>query len=185
MEKSSWARTMLTVYSYLDRVAGAIDKIVQKRALNSFYYTSATSGYNDIVTVSDDILALTERKVNLINMKVICQKALKKIKPEYAKLLILTFIDKRTTSETAKLLKISNRTYFRKITLALNSFEKEIKNMGYTDEKLDKIYENEGWILEAKNQTDEQEEKQIETVSFKNIYCNFGFTHQIHSSLTF
>ena len=181
MEKGNWARTILIVYNYLERVTGAIDKIVKQRAVNSFYYNSTSCGYNDVQNVTKDILSLTERKINLINLKVICEDALSKIKTEYAKLLIFTFIEKKKTTEVAQMLKISQRSYFRKLDLALQAFYKELVNMGYDENRLNDLYSKEGWILEVKDKTKDKE-KQTNTVTFTNIY---DFNHQFHSSLPF
>ena len=190
MEKNGWARTILSVYVYLERVTGAIDKVVKARAENSFHFTSSSFAYNDIISISDHILNLTERKVNLINLKIICESVLEKIDLFQAKLLISAFIDKRKSHETAQLLHISPRSYFRKLTQALNAFTAQLDLMGYTDEVLKMLYGKEQWIMEAKSKHEKQNDFLLQELSIAKVYNQYkyngySFNHQIQSNQTF
>lgn len=109
----TWVKTILNVYRYLETVSGAIDKIVMSRATNSFYTNRDNMAFNNVMKISEDILQLTERKIKLINLKVITEKALLDIKQSLAKILVLNFVEKRTCYECAQILGVSVRTYFR------------------------------------------------------------------------
>ncbi|MGI5842171.1 MAG: hypothetical protein ACOX6H_02630 [Christensenellales bacterium] len=125
-----WAKTLLSVYRYLDRVADAIDKIVFSRAINSFYTSGSNLAFNSVESVTDDILNLTERKVNLINLKLIIKECLENTKPDLTPYLIANLIEGKTCFECVSIFNVSLRTYFRKINLALESFIKTLIRKG-------------------------------------------------------
>ena len=185
MENKGWGRTILSVYNYLETVTEAIDKVVKARAVNGFYYNSATCGYNDIYSISEHILNLTERKVNLINLKILCEDILEKMNLEYARILISNFIDKRRAVDSAEILGISLRSYFRKLKMALASFESELAKLGYNDKYLYKLFKNEEWIMEIKHNFDQEDNFVLQSIPINNIYNQFSFSRQIHSNLTF
>ena len=66
MKNNTWAKTLLYTYKYLERVAQAIDDLVEEHALYSFYYSSIEN--NDAERVSKKIISLIERKKRLINI---------------------------------------------------------------------------------------------------------------------
>ena len=185
MKNKGWGRTVLSVYNYLGTVTNAIDKVVKARALNSFYYNSTSYGYNDIYSISEHIISLTERKINLINLKLVCEKILGKMKNEHARLLISAFIDKRRAVDTAKYLNISLRSYFRKMKIALETFNIELNKLGYTDSYLYKTFRDECWIMDVKEKFDEEDNFVLETISIQKVYNDYNFTHQVHSNLIF
>lgn len=186
-----WAKTILSVYRYLEKMANAIDKIVQTKALNSFFVSGANCAYNNALTISQDIINLTERKVSLINLKVITEKALELTKPEYARLLILNYIEKRTCYECSDSLKISLRTYFRKMPLALKSFGSALIRLGFDEKYIENLLKSEQWILETKNkfETKKIENFEMDSKFEKQICLSFkrqNMTNlQIHNNLSF
>lgn len=147
----TWTKTLLSGYRYLERLANAIDKIVYTRAINSFYVSGQNLSFNSINLVSDDILNLTERKVSLINLKLILDEALKKLNPKHAELLISVFIECRNCYQSSDELEISLRTFFRRQNEALESFSKILSQLGHTPESFDAILKNENWLLEIKS----------------------------------
>lgn len=185
MEISGWGKTVLSVYNYLERITGAIDRVVKSRAVNAGYYSSMNCSYNDIYSVSEHILNLTERKVKLINLKVLCEEILGSIKEEYARILISTYIDRRKAVDSAKLMDMSIRSFFRKIPLALNSFELELYKRGYNHKALMSLYKDEYWIMEVKNKNQGDMVYNLDNNTFKTIYNEFQFNRQIHSNPTF
>ena len=172
MQNNNWSKTVLGVYRYLPRVSNAFDRLVKTRAYNSGF-VSSTSTFNDVFSVTNAILDLTERKITLINLKLITEKALKMIDKNHAKLLIFKYIDGKKSTEIADKFGYCIRTYFRKLNLALNSFSKALTRLGYTSDKLFKMLKTEKWILEVYNsycQTEEQTENILENLEFKNKF---------------
>lgn len=137
-----WAKVLLSSYRYIGRVCGAIDKLVLRQGLASGCWT----GKEDTMQVCEDIIVLSERKVALINTKVLIEDCLKSIDLTYAKLLIVKFIDGDKIEDIASNFGFAVRTTFRKIETSLQKFESALCSKGYTDEKLNDMLKNEAWI---------------------------------------
>lgn len=184
-----WVKTILNVYRYLEKLANAIDKIVISRATNSFYTCSGNLAFNDVMCVSEDILNLTQRKINLINLKIIIENAFSKIDENLAKILVLSYIEKRTCFECADLLNISVRTFFRKLKIALKSFEHALKRENITQEYLENKLKGENWIIEVKNKIQGKNDIfELNSKFAKKICMDYNLkknniTHQIRNSL--
>ena len=141
-----WTKTILSVYRYLGRICGGIDKIVEKTALASGGYNKQNFYTNDVLSVSERIIGLSERKVTLINLKLLTEDCLKKINPNDAKILIARYVDGEKRREMADRLGIDIRTAFRRIERAEISFAKTLRMKGYDDEKLWEMLKDEKWI---------------------------------------
>lgn len=156
MENYNWSKTLLSVYRYLPRVTYALDKIVKTRAYNSYYVSSNNVAFNDVMNVANTILNLTDRKITLINIKLIVEKCLYQIDKKMARILVLKFIDGKKSVEIADKFNVCLRTIFRKINTALESFSKALCRNGYDDGALYNLLKNEKWILSTyqKQKTD-------------------------------
>jgi len=152
MKSNIWAKTLLTVYPYLVKIADAIDRMVERKALNSFYVTSSDFLKNNVYDVVDKILELSERKVVLINIKILVEDCLKECDKLHAKLLIAKYISKKKSCEISSLLSMPTRTYFRKIKLAENEFEHNLSKLGFDSIKLNNYLKNEEWIIAIKEE---------------------------------
>lgn len=141
-----WAKTILSVYRYLGRICGGIDKIVEKTALASGVYNKQNFYTNDVLSVSERIIGLSERKVTLINLKLLTEDCIKKINPNDAKILIARYFDGEKRREMADRLGIDIRTAFRRIERAEISFAKTLRMKGYDDERLWDMLKDEKWI---------------------------------------
>jgi|LGOV01.1.fsa_nt_gb hypothetical protein len=142
MELKLWSKTFLNVYRSLPKIAEAIDKIVLSSGLNlsaDTYYTA------------NKIIELTNRKMVLINLKLLIEETLKSLTSENSKLLFLKYADKLKSAEIAELFEISTRTYFRKNNLALKSFELALKREGHTNKSLKNMLKDEFWIMDLFN----------------------------------
>lgn len=173
MKKNVWAKTILSVYFYLEKITIAIDKIIDMRVDGSKYYSK--NAFNDIMTISNHILSLTERKVKLINLKVLCEKALESMPEDLARIVVLAFIEKRNANDSAKSLGISVRNYFRKMPQALKSFESFLAQFGYTQKKLEQVYGDEILIVQAKNKIIKDKIFRLDKTTFDNIYKSYKF----------
>ena len=105
MENTEWSKTIMTVYKYLKRMTLAFDRLIESKATNSFYTSSSNYAFNNVFDITNSMLDLIERKVTLINLKVLADKVLKSIKPEYAKLLIFKYIENQKCDQIAKNIK--------------------------------------------------------------------------------
>lgn len=159
MKKNLWAKTILSVYNYLDRVSEAIDKLVKENACNSFYFTGTNQSKNGVMQVSDRIIALSERKVKLINLRVLADKALIECDKGCAQILIERYMDSDTAEEIAKRHNLNIRTYFRHLVSAEEQFCSIMAKNGFNSEKLEKYLGEERWIMEVYEKYLAQEEK--------------------------
>ncbi len=143
----AWAKTLLSVYRYLERIADAIDKIVEKTGLGSANICGQNFFYNNIFTVSQKMIDLSERKVTLINTKILVEETLKKIDQEDAEFLIEKFFDGVKTRELVERHEISMRTAFRKVESAIKSFASALVVKGFDDKRLESMLKDEHWIM--------------------------------------
>lgn len=141
-----WTKTLLTVYRYLERISGAIDKIIMQSALNSSNIVGQNYFYNNVYSISQKLIDLSERKVTLINLKVLIEETLADIDEKSAKILIEKYFDGIKSKEIAERNSISMRTVFRKITNAENGFCCRLRLKGYNGTKLENMLKYEGWI---------------------------------------
>ena len=166
----AWTKTILSVYRYLERICGAIDKIILNTGLSSRNVSLTNYFRNDALSVSQKIIDLSQRKVSLINLKLLTEQCLKKIKTDDARLLILCYIDGMKRRELADKFGISMRTIFRRIDAAESSFAKMLHLKGYTDSKLAEDLKNENWIKSVFSKYSKGEEQ--ERIELSSSYIN-------------
>ena len=148
MKTNEWAKTLLYIYKYLDRVTDGIDKLVTQEALNSFYTRGEKIGSNGVLATADRIINLSERKTRLINIKVMTDKALKSMDKKCAQLLIERYMDNDESEEIALRHNLNIRTYFRRLYQAEIAFLQALSVQGFYDAKLKEYLIGEKWILE-------------------------------------
>lgn len=178
MELKEWGKTMITIQKYLGRVTKAIDSLVYKRAITSAFVSSKNLTKQSAYSVANNLIDLSERKVRLINLHTICVNALNGIDKASAKLLILKFIDGLPSSETAALLGLSDRTYYRKLNEAYDNLENWLKKNNFTEEYFTNNFKNEGWIMEVFYKNKESKEKKdfINEEFFNGVINNLNKT---------
>ena len=153
MNLKVWARTLMTIQKYLERICNSIDACIEKKATASMYVNTKNFFQNDSLSVSNWMIEMGERKVNLINLNVICLNALKSIDKTHAKILALKYFDRMQSADISSLLGISERTYFRKLNAAYESLESWLLKNGYDAEYFVTKLQNEGWITEVYYET--------------------------------
>ena len=151
MDKNIWAKTILSTYRYLERIAGAIDKMIEDRGLYSRDMSGANFSSNNIFNLAEKLIELSERKVKLINLKILTEKALETCGDNSAGLLIAKYIDGKRNLDIIEERGLSYRTYFRRLSDAEFRFEEALAHNGYDHKKLNEYLSSEKWILEVKN----------------------------------
>lgn len=171
-----WAKTLLTTNSYLDTICGAIDKMVQSSCV-------ASIGYNtDTMQIANKVIALSERKKFFVNLRVLINTILKNIPSQSAKILTLKYVDHLKSDLCCELLKLPQRTYFRKLSNAICDFAFELKKMGYGEDRLFSMFKNELWILEtfdifAKKSTAKLEKINLLSLAISNLKQKINFAY--------
>lgn len=166
MKNNIWAKTILYVYKYLDRLTEAIDSLVDRQAYNSFYYSANQN--NDVLKVADRMIQLIERKKKLINIKVLTDKCLENCNELLAKLLIEKYIDNDKSENIANRYNLSMRTYFRRLKDGEDNFSFFMSKFGFNQNKLDEYLKNEKWIMEVYNSFFEKSQPEEELFDFEN-----------------
>lgn len=148
-ENLVWTKTILSVYRYLENICGAIDKIILQSGLNSANISGNNYFLNNVETITNRIINLSERKVTLINLKVLTENILESMNPEDAQLLIEKYVDGKKCREIVESKNLSIRSVFRKLDLAEKTFNRKLNFKGYNDSKLKAFLEKEEWIKNA------------------------------------
>ncbi len=163
MKENIWAKTILGAYRHLEAVADAIDKIILKTALNSYHFSLNT---NDVYQTSNKLIELGERKVTLINLKVLVEETLSKLEQKDADILICRYIENMKFKDIALEKNIGLRTVFRRLDRAEDMFSKKLLNLGYSSLKLKNMLRYETWIL---NYYEDIASSKNEDLTMKNI----------------
>lgn len=147
MQNHIWARTILTSYRFLERITGALDQIIEKKALASSWAT----GVDGTLEVTDKIIELSERKVKLINLKLLTEGALQKMNEKDAQILIARYFDNLAPEEIMQRYSISRRSFFRHVQDGEAAFELACATLGYPIPKLESYLESEEWIKQVRS----------------------------------
>ena len=148
MQKNTWAKTILSAYRYLERVSDSIDKVIEKKAVNSFYMFGLNFNENTVEKITSKIIELSERKVKLINLKVLTDMALANCEIRHAQVLIEKYFDGDKSREIAERHNLSLRSYFRRIAKAEEEVLNYLISFGYNEEKLSTFLSSEKWIFD-------------------------------------
>ena len=125
MKENIWAKTLLGVYRHLETVSDAIDRIVLKTALNSYHFSLEG---NDVLSTSNKLIELGERKVTLINLKLLVEDILTKIGQNEADILICRYIEGMKFKDIARIMGCSVSTTKSRFRLGVNQLKKLMEN---------------------------------------------------------
>ena len=179
MENLIWARTILNVYNNIEKYILKIDSLINNVSLMPELRVD---------DVTKRIIELSDRKVALINLKIVVETLIANCKQKYLRFLSLRYIQKLTMEEISEHLKICERTCYRLYSEALDNFILNMKYYGYTSKWLYENLKEEKWILhefykEYKKQEKievEKEEKKLHVKNAKKILL----TNQFHKNLS-
>ena len=162
-EEKNWSKTLLVTYGHLETICGAIDKTVLSYGIGS------RTSFHDAEYVANKMISLIERKKFLINIKVLVDKILSNIGSTYARVLTLKYIDRIDSALASQTMKISSRTYFRKINMGIECFWGQLEKMGYNEEILSNLFKDEKWIMEIYNSYEKKDTSDMEIESMSLI----------------
>lgn len=158
MKQKNWVKTLFSIYRCNTKLASAIDKFVQIKAHKPLYANLLNISSCSTLRLSDEIIALNNKKITLINMKYITEHILKSIKKVYARLLIMRYIENKKFLEISQILQISSRTTLRWHSNALGQGACILKKLNIDHQKMLNIINNEKWILDIFNKLEKQDE---------------------------
>ena len=156
MKQKNWAKTLLASYNSLETIANAVDNLVVTQGINS--------ANNHLTTIenAERIISLIQRKKLLVNLKVLVDSNIEKLDNLSARLLIMRYLDNIKPDICLEILKLTRRTYFRKLDRALEEFSLKLKHSGYTPAVLEQLVQKEHWIKEHYNHFLKQEMQKSE-----------------------
>ena len=163
-----WSKTILQVYKFLPRIVHTYDRLIESKAINSQYTNGYNINYFGTEAVTKAIIDLSQRKITLINLKLIIEKALKSMRPSMARILILKFVDGKKCVNLANYFNVCLRTVFRKLNSALASFSLALKRLGYDESKLKEMLAQEKWISSVHNHFSKSDLSLIENDDIKS-----------------
>ena len=153
MELNIWSKTILRSYRNLARVVKSIDKTFMNICMSSRCSSWYDSVINSTLSITDKLLTLSERKILLINTKVIIDEVLSNMDKDLAKILILRYIKRYTNEKIASIYNVCIRTISRKCTKAIENFTSQLKKRGYTPHRIEVLYGKERWLMDIYRQT--------------------------------
>jgi len=140
------AKTLISAYSYIERTCDAINDFIYKHAVNFGPNPETTTTYD----VLNNIINLMERKNRLINLKNIIDEVVAGMSQTNKQIIILKMRYMPSIKTIQKVLNISSeRTAFRRITEAVNSFLRHLNNSNKL-QKVEDIIMSENWIVKIK-----------------------------------
>lgn len=149
MNLNIWAKTFFSIYRCLDRLATAADRYVKVNAYKSFGTTLNNISATRTEKLSDNIIKLMNKKITLINIKILTEQMLMALPKNQARLVIMKYIDNKSLEERAELFKTSVRTVMRWDNAIIEACASFLQENGYDGVKLVSILGNEKWILKV------------------------------------
>ena len=145
MELKVWSKTLLNIYGCLFKLSNVIDKMVLNYGLCSGRYYGLDKTFLD----AEKMIALTDRKVTLINLKVLIEKSLLGLDDTSCKILTLKYVDRMSNEMIIKALEIKRRTFYRKFYSGISSFSKQLMFNGFNKKTFSKFIKSETWICDV------------------------------------
>ena len=119
-----FGKTMLSCYNSIDKVVEQIDNVIKAKVKNSFY------SYSSTYSLAEKILALTEVKKDLLELKYITSETLLKLSEYDRTLLCYKYLKVKPSDENFDL---TSRNYFRKQIKAIEKFNKKLSLFGFDE----------------------------------------------------
>ncbi len=143
LENELWGKTLLSLYRHLETMANSIDNLIKRIGINSAFNHTV---YNSTILDANKIIELTERKIKIINLKVLTEKALNGLSEKHLKILMLYYVDGLNYKKIQEVLNITQRTFFRRKEIAIAHFSNKLCEQGFDSKKLFNYLKNENWV---------------------------------------
>lgn len=127
---SQFVENLFEIYRYSKSIIRDSFILVEKKALNSFYYNSSKS--KSVLSQCREILEMIKQKASFIVFRDNFIKSFEKLSLLSRKILYLKYIKARQVEEIAKVLKLSVRTYFRRLQDAEIAFAKAYTTLAFS-----------------------------------------------------
>lgn len=119
---SKIVENLFEVYGYSKSIIRDSTKLIEKKALNSFYYNSSKS--KSALCQCQDLLDMIRHKASFIVFRDDFKRSFEKISLLSKKILYLKYVKFLQVEKIIKILNLSMRTYFRRLQVAEIAFAK-------------------------------------------------------------
>ncbi len=146
----NWSNTLLVAYSSLPKIVKDIDFAFISRVKSGFQSKHLRFGISND-KLFGEMIKLNGEKRKIIELRLLINDALSKLDHLDYEVLTLKLVYHKTYEEIAKSINISIRTVFRRLESAEKNFEQILNNLGYMDENIKEIFENDEYLSPIRN----------------------------------
>lgn len=146
-----WSKTILKVYKVLPQIVQSLDECNMATALSAFRM--------DTMRAVESIQKNNNRKLNLINLKVVVDKAMSAVRPKHRQILYYRFIKRQNFQQISDMLDVCLRTIFRRYACALEELENVLIDLGYNEKWLEKNFYSDVFVGNMYEKVEEEEKQ--------------------------
>lgn len=171
MEIKIWVKTFFSIYRWLDKLAKAVDEYVTLRGVSCFNKNLRSITLCSTEKVAHDITELINKKINLINIKHLCDKLLRDLQSNLARFMIAKYVDGHTFEKVAEIMNVNIRTTQRWNSVAIEKCQYLMEKWGFNNSRILELIDYEKWILEvAKSIEKQQKNKHSKKLTYFVIF---------------
>ncbi len=141
------AEALIKIYRMLRKRCEALDRFIENHA----YYFSTSSEELGSLDVCNNIIDLMTRKNQLINLKLIIDRAISTLSENDKKILYIKMNYTISMAEICGIFNLKERTAFRRIEKAFENLSLALNSSKYIN-KLEKIIDSEDWITNIRRE---------------------------------
>ena len=174
--KTVYAKCILYAYANLESILEQIDSLVEKKALASM------DDFSPCIEQCEKVLALTEQKDVIIDLKLKCDKILTKFTDEEKDCLDYRYF-KQKPKEYFIDFDFVSRAYFRRQLKVLDKVAKLLEKSGLTDSEFENTVLKIDFFAELLKRVKMQEQSQSRKKSFVNGDRKTSLAYKVNQSL--
>lgn len=141
----NWTKALLHSYRFLQNLATTIDEKVKQITLGSMVYNSKSN--SDTMSQFDTIIALNDRKLSVVNLKVITENCVNVLKQKELEVISLYYLDGVDIIDICETLDISLRTFYRRKELGINRIAEYLRK-NYKENYFLHTFSQETWLID-------------------------------------
>jgi len=143
-----WVKALLYSYKVFPNLINTIDKIIKLKASSMAYYSSIYNLSKSTKDQIENVIDLSERKKNLVNIYLMISKLLDCLTYESRELAEKKFIDRYTSDELSQEYGVSVRTIYRRQNKVIEEIFSYVKKMKWSLKFIEIQVDGEEWLYE-------------------------------------
>lgn len=141
-----WIKTLISSMKTFPEIIKTIDKIIELQASTITFMSDIYSSSGSTFDQAEEIIDLSERKKNILNIYLMMQTLLKNTDREKQEFLIKKFYSKYTNEELANEYNLSVRSIYRKTEKIIDELCKKSQEKNWTLKFIESQIKNEFWL---------------------------------------